>query len=112
MVPLIAYTPEQYTVYYGTSLGSLASYPTTVAGSTNFSSVDLDYSLNITGLTFDTLYYFYIEASNTEGEATSVTMNFTTLVVTGRYCNVNILWKWRDIITLPAGVDCLSGMHV
>ncbi len=106
MVPLIAYTPELYTVHYGTSLGSLTSYPKTVAGSTNYSSVDLEYLLEITGLDFDTLYYFYIEASNTEEDkASSLTLNFTTLTISGTVCM--FIRKWRDMLSLPPAGVCL-----
>lgn len=82
-VPLLTYTPEQYRVYYGTSQSSLTRFTTSVVELANFSSVDSNFSLDLTDLGFNTLYYFFVRASNTEDMTDSAIGNFTTLDIEG-----------------------------
>lgn len=83
-VPYITYTPEQYIVYYGTSQSSLISSSALVNGSTNLTAEYIQYSVTLMGLESDTLYYYRMGSSNTEGATNSTNIgNFTTLRIEG-----------------------------
>ena len=77
-VPMLSYTPEEYTVYYGTSESSLTDTSAMVEGAIDFSSANQQYSVTITDLLFNTLYYFKVRATNTEGNTESTGGTFKT----------------------------------
>ena len=81
-VPRIAYTPETYTVHFGTSPGSLAPFSQQRQSGDNFTATDLQFSVQLTGLTPATNYSYRVVATNTIGRtAMSVIGMFRTLDV-------------------------------
>ncbi len=95
-VPSIAYTPEQYTVEYGTSPGSLSQSSAVVSGSTDLAAVDHQYSMEVTGLLEGSTYYYRVVAHNTHGSTSSNVYTFT----------VEDVRKLPDFGTLLAYVCC------
>ena len=63
-VPMIAFTPETYRVKYGTERDNLESSSSPVQSGTNFSAVNLPFSVTVTGLTPQTVYYYQLVTSN------------------------------------------------
>ena len=82
-VPLLAYTPEQYSIYYGTSQSSLTKYNITVDGLVNYTVMDNEYTITVADLLFNTMYYYNVMATNTEGSMSTSISNFTTLNIEG-----------------------------
>ena len=78
IVTSIAYTPEQYTVLYGTSSNNLSQSSLVLNGSANFSITDAVLSLDLVGLTHDTVYYYRVRSNNTVGSTESDINNFRT----------------------------------
>ena len=70
---MIAFTPETYSVKYGTERDSLeySSNPGVQSG-TDFSAVNLPFSVTVIGLTPQTVYYYQLVTSNTIGNHASV----------------------------------------
>ena len=77
-VPRIAYTPENYTVHFGTSLGSLTPFNQQQQSGDNFTATNLQFSLQLTGLSAGTTYYYQVVAVNSVGSTASVEQSFTT----------------------------------
>ena len=79
LIPYIS-TPEEYTVEYGLSSDNLEyripSPP--ISSGDNTSVVDQWYSTTIEGLTFVTIYYFRVVASNNVSSVESNILSFTT----------------------------------
>lgn len=71
-VPRVAYTPETYTVVYGTNKLNLDQRSTTTSGV----SGTTHYSTELTQLQHSTLYYFWVESTNTIGSTNSETRPF------------------------------------
>ena len=63
-VPRIAYTPETYTVHFGTSSGSLTPFNQQRENSDNFTATNLEFSVQLTGLSPGTTYYYQVVAVN------------------------------------------------
>ena len=78
IVTSIAYTPEQYTVLYGTSSNNLSQSSLVLNGSANFSITDAVLSLDLIDLMHDTVYYYRVRSTNTEGSTESDINNFRT----------------------------------
>ena len=79
---MIAYTPETYTVHFGTSPGSLAPFSQQGQSGDNFTATNLQFSVQLTGLTPATNYSYRVVATNTVGRtAMSVIGTFRTLDV-------------------------------
>ena len=78
IVTSIAYTPEQYTVLYGTSSNNLSQSSLVLNGSANFSITDAMLSLDLIDLMNDTLYYYKVRSTNTVGSTESDINNFRT----------------------------------
>ena len=78
IVTSIAYTPEQYTVLYGTSSNNLSQSSLVLNGSANFSITDAVLSLDLIDLTPDTMYYYRVRSNNTVGSTESDINNFRT----------------------------------
>ena len=86
-VSRIAYTPETYTVHFGTSSGSLTSFSQQRQSADNFTATNLQFSVQLTGLTPATDYSYQVVATNTIGRtAMSVIGMFRTLDI--RKCDV------------------------
>ena len=77
-VPMIAYTPETYTVCFGTSPGSLTPFSQQRQSGDNFTATNLQFSIELTGLAVATRYYYQVEAINNVGSNQSTVEHFTT----------------------------------
>ena len=77
-VPRIAYSPENYNVHFGTSPGSLTPFSQQRQSGDNFTATNLPFSIQLTGLSAGTTYYYQVVAMNSAGSTASVEQNFTT----------------------------------
>ena len=77
-VSKIAYTPETYTVHFGNSSGSLTPFSQQQQSGDNFTATNLPFSIQLTGLSAETMYYYQVVAVNSEGSNTSVEQSFNT----------------------------------
>ena len=77
-VSRIAYTPETYTVLFGTSSGSLTPFNQQRQSGDNFTATDIPFSLQLTGLSAGTRYYYQVVAVNSVGSTASVEQSFIT----------------------------------
>ena len=77
-VSRIPYTPENYTVHFGTSPGSLTSFSQQQQSGDNFTATNLSFFAQLTGLAVATRYYYQVEAINTVGSNQSTVQQFTT----------------------------------
>ena len=96
---MIAYTPENYTVHFGNSSGSLTPFNQQRQSGDNFTATNLPFSVQLTGLSAGTTYYYQVVAMNSVGSAASVEQSFTTALlcklfqVVGRAATV---WVWMS----------------
>ena len=86
VVPYIAYTPEEYVVYYGTTQTFLNQWTSVLSSPTDLSVTNTTYASNVTGLEANRAYYFYINSTNSYGGVLTMIMNFTTLEAGKSYC--------------------------
>ena len=77
-VPTIAFTPESYVVYYGTSIESLLFTSDPVESGSNFSIINFKFSTQLSFLSSNTQYYYCVIATNTEGSTASAKGEFQT----------------------------------
>ena len=77
-VTKIAYTPETYTVHFGTSPGSLAPFNQQRQSRDNFTATDLSFSIELTELSAGTTYYYQVVAVNTVASNKSTVQQFQT----------------------------------
>ena len=77
-VPRIVYTPETYTAHLGTSSGSLTLFSQQRQSGDNFTTINLPFSVELTGLSAGTIYYYQVVAVNSVGSTASVEQIFTT----------------------------------
>ena len=77
-VSRIAHTPENYTVYFGTSPGSLTPFNQQQQSGDNFTATNLQFSVQLTGLSAGTTYYYQVVAVNSVGSTASVELSFMT----------------------------------
>ena len=77
-VSRIAYTPENYTVHFGTSPGSLTSFSQQQRSGDNFTVTNLPFSVQLTGLAAGTTYYYQVVAVNSVGSNASIEQSFMT----------------------------------
>ena len=83
-VTSIAYTPEQYVVLYGLNESSLIWESDIVTGTMELNNIDESYSVVLTGLTHNAVYYYQVSSTNTEGSTNSDTEMFRTEKLFGR----------------------------
>ena len=77
-VSRIAYTPETYTVHFGTSPGSLTNVSQQQQSGDNVTATNLPFSVQLTGLSAGTTYYYQVVAMNSVGSTASDEQSFTT----------------------------------
>ena len=77
-VQWIAYTPETYTVHFGTSPGSLTPFNQQRQSGDNFTATNLSFSVQLTGLSAGTTYYYQVVTVNSVGSNQSDLQQFTT----------------------------------
>ena len=77
-VTSIIYDNETYSVQYGVDMTALQSTSQVVMGNTYQYAVNDVFSVNITGLTPFTVYYYIIWANNSLGNTSTVTTSFTS----------------------------------
>ena len=77
-VPTIAFTPESYVVYYGTSIKSLLLASDPVESGNNFSIINFKFSTQLSFLSSNTQYCYCVIAANTEGSTASAKKEFQT----------------------------------
>ena len=77
-VPAVAYTPETYTVTYGTDRTVLNYTSEVVVGSTDITAINQVYSVTLRNLQSSTRYYYRVAATNSNGTTSSVLRNLQT----------------------------------
>ena len=77
-VSRVTYTPETYTVHFGTSPGSLTPFSQQRQSGDNFIATNLPFSLQLTGLSAGTTYHYQVVAVNSVGSTASVEQSFST----------------------------------
>ena len=80
-VSRIAYTPETYTVHFSTSPGSLTNVSQQQESGDDFTATNMQFSVQLTGLSAGTRYYYQVVAMNSEGFTASIEQNFTTALL-------------------------------
>ena len=78
----VSYTPETYTVHYGTSDSDQIGSSQTVHSPTQLQEIlninGAEYNVTLTDLKPYTQYYYYVNATNTEGSSSSALKYFMT----------------------------------
>ena len=77
-VPTIAFTPETYVVHYGTSMDILDSTSDPIPELSSFTAINNNISITLTDLIPNTMYFYYINSTNSVGSNLSQVANFTT----------------------------------
>ena len=78
-VPMIAYTPETYTVHFGNTSGSLTPFNSHQYSGDNFTATNLTFCVELIGLSAGLRYYYQVVTMNTLPSANhSAEQNFTT----------------------------------
>ena len=75
----INYTPETYSVKYGTSSSSLELETASIGSGNDVTLTNQIYSVDLTGLIFNTTYYYQVVASNSFGSSYSTVKSFVTV---------------------------------
>ena len=78
VVPYLSYTPEQYTINYGTARETLDQRSATLSSTTDISATNTTYRISLQGLAPNTIYFFQLHSVNTHGETTAAVMMFMT----------------------------------
>ena len=68
---------------YGLNESSLTLESGMVNGTMELNNIDESYSVVLTGLTHNTVYYYHVRSTNTEGSTNSDTEMFTTVQIFG-----------------------------
>ena len=90
-VSMIAYTPETYTVHFGTSSGSLTNSSQQRQSGDNFTATNLQFSVQLTGLAAGTTYYYQVVAVNSVGSNQSTVEQFRTNELRKLICFVHAI---------------------
>ena len=83
-IPQVSYTPENYTVIFGTSMDEL-NMISSVVNTNNIDSLqfitatNIQYNVTIQGLNISVMYYYQVQSLNTIGKSYSSISKFTTL---------------------------------
>jgi len=85
VVSSVVFDQESYVVQYGTDMTMLLSSSDEIEGNNDTNTINEVFSVNITGLTPFTRYYYTIVAANSINSSTTPVMDFTT-DETGTYC--------------------------
>ena len=75
----INYTPESYSVQYGTRSTLLELETMSIESGSDVTITNRIYSVDIRGLTFNTTYYYQVTASNSFGSTYSSVKSFVTV---------------------------------
>lgn len=78
LVPAVAYTPETYTVTYGTDHTMLNYTSEVVVGSTDIMAISQVYSVTLRNLQSNTRYYYEVVVTNSNGTNSSMIRNLLT----------------------------------
>ena len=82
-VPQVSYTPENYTVIFGTSMNEL-NMISSVVNTNNIDNLqfitatDIKYNVTIQGLNINVMYHYQVQSVNTIGKNYSSISSFTT----------------------------------
>ena len=77
VIPVIVFDQENYAVQYGTDMKMLLSTSELLQGNSDINITNGIFSVNITGLTAFTTYYYAIVATNSVGSTSTAVLNFT-----------------------------------
>ena len=80
IVPRIAYTPEDYTVLYGTERDSLDQTSDMESSGDDIAAEGISLSLLLTGLQPETAYYYRVNSTNTYGSTLDDIGTFNTSI--------------------------------
>ena len=75
---MVAYTPETYTVSYGTDPTMLNYTSEVIVGSTDVTAINQVHSVTLRNLQSNTRYYYRVVATNTIGTNSSVIRELLT----------------------------------
>lgn len=78
VVPHLSYTPEQYTINYGTARETLDQRSAVLSSHADISLSNTTYQLTLQGLAPNTNYFFQLRSMNSFGETTTEIMAFMT----------------------------------
>ena len=78
LVPVIAYTPETYTVYYGPDEAQLNFTSDVMIGTGDITATNQFYSTTIVGLQSNMTYYYQVVATNSVGQNKSTVSQLST----------------------------------
>ena len=65
-------------VHYGTSMDMLSNMSDPITGSSNFATMNYTFSITLTALIPNTMYFYHINSTNSNGSVKSQVANFTT----------------------------------
>ena len=118
-LPRIAYTPETYTVHFGTSPGSLTNISQQRQSGDSFTATNLPFSVQLTGLAARTRYYYQVVAVNSVGSTQSLVQQFTTreqrkpIFCAGNTCTLELpIHTWIGIAKLLPRVSLCAGLQM
>lgn len=78
MIPRLAYTPERYSVHYGTTR-ELNQRSLILDSIMDIAALNLSYDVLLPDLSPNTRYFYQLYSTNTYGTTTSVVTMFTTM---------------------------------
>ena len=80
IIPIIAYTPENYTIRYtGETFQTTQATSLLRMSSDNISTVNERYMFTLRGLEEANIYNFTVDSTNCHGTTSTAVMNFTTI---------------------------------
>ena len=82
----VAYTPETYYVKYGVSSLLLEQETASIESGNDVTITNQIYSVDVTGLTFNTTYYYQVVASNPFESTYSSVKSFITVSLSMLHC--------------------------
>ncbi len=88
LIPLITYTPEQYTVHYGYSNTSLNMSSSVAEGSEDIATMNQIHAVMLSDLQPSRSYFYQVESTNLFGTSQSNIQQFTTSTLGKHTCNI------------------------